>query len=214
MGRDGANYPVSVSGLGFNQGSVQVPVDDRVSEHDILSGHFQASAGRVKATRGPVLILHDTTTFSYQRERPELIGYTGKTTLRTGKNGTGPRQPLTHCGILMHSSLVVMAKGLPLGLAAVKFWTGKQFKGTSELKRHINAVGPTVAVCVSSFQADQSIGGRWATPCRSRISKIKLRILGATTLLPPLFLQTVTPTVVVSSQIQNLYTAPGNTYVG
>jgi hypothetical protein len=55
-----------------------------------------------------------------------------------GKNGTGPRRPLTHCGILMHSSLVATAKGLPLGLAEVKFWTRKQFEGTSELKRHIN----------------------------------------------------------------------------
>lgn len=112
--------------------------NDRVSEHDILSGHFQASAERFKATDGPVLILQDTTTFSYQRERPELIGYTGKTSLRTGKNGLGLQQPLTQCGILMHSSLVVTADGLPLGLAAVKFWTRKQFKGTSELKRHIN----------------------------------------------------------------------------
>jgi hypothetical protein len=112
--------------------------NDRVSEHDILSGHFQASAERVKATDGPVLVLQDTTIFSYQRERPELIGYTGKTTLRTGKNGTGPRQPLTQCGILMHSSLAVSADGLPLGLTAVKFWTRKRFKGASELKRHIN----------------------------------------------------------------------------
>jgi hypothetical protein len=39
----------------------------------------------MKTTDGPVLVLQDTTTFSYQRERPELIGYTGKTTLRTGK---------------------------------------------------------------------------------------------------------------------------------
>lgn len=112
--------------------------NDRINEHDILSGHFQASAGRVMASDGPVLILQDTTTFSYQRERPELIGYTGKTSLRTGKNGTGPSKPLTQCGILMHSSLVVTTDGLPLGLAAVKFWTRKQFKGSSELKRHIN----------------------------------------------------------------------------
>jgi hypothetical protein len=62
--------------------------NDRVSEHDILSGHFLASAERVKATDGPVLVLQDTTTFSYQRERPELIGYTGRTTLR-GKTGRG-----------------------------------------------------------------------------------------------------------------------------
>ena len=46
----------------------------RISEHDIPSGHFHASAERVKAPDGPVLVLQDTTTFSYQRERPELIG--------------------------------------------------------------------------------------------------------------------------------------------
>jgi hypothetical protein len=38
----------------------------------------------------------------------------------------------------MHSSLVVTPQGLPLGLAAIKFWTRKQFKGTNALKRKIN----------------------------------------------------------------------------
>jgi len=42
------------------------------------------------------------------------------------------------CGLLMHSSLVVTTEGLPLGLAAVKFWTRKHFKGTNALKRTVN----------------------------------------------------------------------------
>jgi len=109
--------------------------NDRVSEHDILSGHFNASAARFAAAAGPILVLQDTTTFSYQREHPELVGYTGASTTRDRFN---QRSVLTQCGILMHSSLVVTADGLPLGLAAVKFWTRKQFKGCSELKRHIN----------------------------------------------------------------------------
>jgi hypothetical protein len=37
-----------------------------------------------------------------------------------------------------HSSLVVTPEGLPLGLAAIKFWSRAKFKGTSALKRHIN----------------------------------------------------------------------------
>src|ERR1700743_1953313 len=45
---------------------------------------------------------------------------------------------MTQCGVLMHSSLVVTPEGLPLGLAAVKFWTRSRFKGTRALKRHIN----------------------------------------------------------------------------
>jgi hypothetical protein len=40
--------------------------------------------------------------------------------------------------MLMHSSLAVTTQGLPVGLAAVKFWTRKKFKGTAALKRNIN----------------------------------------------------------------------------
>jgi hypothetical protein len=38
----------------------------------------------------------------------------------------------------MHSSLVVTAEGLPLGLAAIKFWTRDKFHGANALKRRIN----------------------------------------------------------------------------
>ncbi|WP_244978749.1 hypothetical protein [Bradyrhizobium pachyrhizi] len=38
----------------------------------------------------------------------------------------------------MHSSLAVTIEGVPLGLAAVKFWTRKKFKGTAALKKKIN----------------------------------------------------------------------------
>ena len=50
--------------------------NDRVSEADILAGHFQSTRERVAVTNGPVLVLHDTTEFTYQRDRPELIGIT------------------------------------------------------------------------------------------------------------------------------------------
>ncbi len=38
----------------------------------------------------------------------------------------------------MHSSLAITTGGVPLGLAAVKFWTRDKFKGTNALKRHVN----------------------------------------------------------------------------
>jgi hypothetical protein len=38
----------------------------------------------------------------------------------------------------MHSSLAVTTEGLPLGLAAVEFWTRKKFKGTAALKKKVN----------------------------------------------------------------------------
>ncbi|WP_139482292.1 IS4/Tn5 family transposase DNA-binding protein, partial [Bradyrhizobium ivorense] len=44
--------------------------NERVSEADILSGHFKSTWERIAAAKGPVLVLHDTTEFTYQRERP------------------------------------------------------------------------------------------------------------------------------------------------
>jgi hypothetical protein len=132
----GQTIPLACQDWASTKAAYRFLSNDRVNEQDILSGHFQASAERFKATQGPMLILQDTTTFSYQRERPELIGYTGKTSVPQGKHGL--LKPLTQCGILMHSSLVVTSDGLPLGLAAVKFWTRSRFKGTTALKRHVN----------------------------------------------------------------------------
>lgn len=45
-------------------------------------------------------------------------------------------RPHAVCGILMHSRLAITLDGLPLGVAAVKFWSRGKFKGT--LKRKIN----------------------------------------------------------------------------
>jgi hypothetical protein len=83
-----------------------------------------------------VLLLQDTTEFSYERARPELVGMTKS--VNTGKDKKGSPRSHTLCGILMHSSLAVMTDGLPLGLAAVKFWTRKEFKDTAALKKKIN----------------------------------------------------------------------------
>lgn len=50
--------------------------NDRVSEADILAGHFQSTCERVGATDGLVFMLHDTTEFVYKRESSEAIGIT------------------------------------------------------------------------------------------------------------------------------------------
>jgi hypothetical protein len=110
--------------------------NERVSEQDILSGHFQATRDRFTSSDGPILVLQDTTTFTYKRNRPDLIGYTGKSGIPNG--GDGRMGPVTVCGILMHSSLAVTTDGLPLGLAAAKFWTRSKFKGCNALKKSIN----------------------------------------------------------------------------
>ena len=52
--------------------------NDRVSEEAILDGHFRATAERVAACSDPVLVLHDTTEFTYKRGDPRKIGLIGK----------------------------------------------------------------------------------------------------------------------------------------
>jgi hypothetical protein len=108
----------------------------RVNESAILAGHFQATRERALAADGPILVLHDTTEFTFSRDSVEAIGIL-KTTFTGWARDGRPRQH-TLCGILMHSSLAVTVEGLPLGLTAIKFWTRSKFKGTNALKRSVN----------------------------------------------------------------------------
>ena len=110
--------------------------NERVDEGDILAGHFCSTRDRFAATDGIVLVLHDTTEFTYQRDDVAAIGITKVT--NSGRDKAGRVRAHTVCGVMMHSSLVVTSSGLPLGLAAIKFWTRKKFKGTRALKRKIN----------------------------------------------------------------------------
>src|SRR3954447_18894893 len=133
--------------------------NDRVSEAEILAGHFQSTRDRVAATDGLMLVLHDTTEFTYQREKSEAIGITKS--VNSGRDKAGRLRSHTVCGILMHSSLVVTTEGLPLGLAAVKFWTRKKFKGTAALKRSVN---PT-RVPMAQKESVRWLG-TWSSPPR------------------------------------------------
>ena len=56
----------------------------RVSEVDILSGHFASTRERLAAANGLILMLHDTTEFTFKRDKPELIGIT-KTVSKKGR---------------------------------------------------------------------------------------------------------------------------------
>jgi len=132
----GETIPMACQDWANTKAAYRFLSNERVSENEILSGHFHSTSDRFRATDGLALILHDTTEFSYQRERPELIG---NINVMAGRKDDRCR-PHQHtvCGILMHSSLVVTAEGLPLGLGAIKFWTRKEFKGTNALKHKIN----------------------------------------------------------------------------
>jgi hypothetical protein len=132
----GGSIPFACQDWASTKAAYRFLSNDRVSEEDILAGHFQATRDRFSATDELALILHDTTEFSYQRENTDAIGVTKA--INSGRDKAGRLRAHTVCGILMHSSLVVTLSGLPLGLAAIKFWTRKKFKGTRALKRKVN----------------------------------------------------------------------------
>jgi len=136
-GAVGASLPMACQDWAATKAAYRFLSNDRVSEAEILAGHFQATRARFVAHDGPVLVLQDTTEFSFKREGPAAIGLAARADSR--KAGGKP-QVHTGCGLLMHASLVVTLEGLPLGLAAAKFWTRDKFTGTAALE---NKTSPT-----------------------------------------------------------------------
>jgi hypothetical protein len=132
----GASIPLACQDWANTKAAYRFFSNERVSEEEILGGHFQATRGRFAATRGPILVLQDTTEFTFQRETADGIGITYR--VNSGKDKAGRFRMHTVCGLLMHSSLAVTLNGLPLGLSAIKFWTRTKFKGAAALKKKIN----------------------------------------------------------------------------
>jgi len=134
--RPGKSLPTAFQDWSNTKAAYRFFSNGNVSEDKILEGHFAASALRIRATDGPILILQDTTEFSFKRSNPEKVGFTGISTGR--KQSEGRHQKHAVCGLLMHASLAITPEGLPLGLTAAKFWSRSKFKGTAALKRKIN----------------------------------------------------------------------------
>lgn len=132
----GGSIPFACQDWANTKGAYRFFSNERVSEADILLGHFQATRQRFVAHNGPVLILHDTTQFSYQREDVAAIGVLHD--CNSGRDKKGRLRHHTICGLSMHSSLAVTLEGLPLGLTAIKFWTRPEFRGTRALAKKIN----------------------------------------------------------------------------
>ena len=129
--RIGGTIPAACQDWAATKAAYRFFSNPRVDEAVILAGHFAATTARFAVTSGTVLVLHDTTEFSFTRDTPEGVG---RLSFVKGRHVTH-----TVCGVLLHSSLVVTTDGVPLGLAAVKFWTRKKFKGTNALRGKVNA---------------------------------------------------------------------------
>ncbi|AGS25297.1 hypothetical protein REMIM1_PE00207 (plasmid) [Rhizobium etli bv. mimosae str. Mim1] len=111
-GAYGRLYSFRLPGLGEHKAAYRFFSNPNVEEGDILNGHFAATAQRYDACNGPILVLQDTTEFTYQRRNPHAVGFT-----KSVNSGRDKQERLRHhtvCGILMHSSLAVTLDGLPL----------------------------------------------------------------------------------------------------
>jgi hypothetical protein len=107
----GQSLPLACQDWANTKAAYRFFSNDRVSEAEILSGHFLSTRDRMAAHNRMILMLHDTTEFSYQRERPEAIGITKS--VNSGRDKEGRVRSHTVCGIMMHSSLAVTMDGLP-----------------------------------------------------------------------------------------------------
>src|SRR3954464_7828121 len=135
-GAMGGSIPLACQDWANTKAAYRFFPNDRVSEGGILAGHFLSTRDRAAGVGGPLMVLHDTTEFSYRRRRPERVGQTCR--VNSGKDEQGRYRQHTVCGLLMPASLAVTGEGLPLGLAAVKFWTRKMLKGIVAPKWKIN----------------------------------------------------------------------------
>lgn len=155
----GGTIPLACQDWANTKAAYRFFANPKVEEGEILSGHFEATKMRFAESDGPVLLLQDTTEFTYQRRNPHDIGFTKA--INSGRDRNGWLRHHAVCGILMHSSLAVSEDGLPFGLAAVKLWNREKFKGTAQLKRKIN---PTRV----PIEAKESI--RWLENLRQSIA--------------------------------------------
>ena len=134
--RIGGSIPFACQDWANTKAAYRLLSSNRITEHAILAGHLAATRSRSSGGDGSLLILHDITTFSYNRSDMAAVGITHRAFTKKDRNGLP--QHYVVCGLQMHSGMVVTPEGLPLGLASIHFWTRDRFKGCTAMKRKIN----------------------------------------------------------------------------
>jgi hypothetical protein len=167
----GKTIPLACGDWAATKAAYRFLDNDRVGEGEILAGHFASTRERFDAVKGHVLVLHDTTEFSFKRENAEAIGFTHKVA-KGHKDERGRQAMHTVCGILMHSSLVVTTDGLPLGLAAIKLWTRRRFKGTNALQGKTLDGSGKHSINMTRIPIEQKESIRWLENARQATANL------------------------------------------
>lgn len=105
----GASISMACQDWASTKAAYRFFANGQVSEAELLGGHFSAPRERVASAKGPVLVLHGTPEFSYQRENGKAIGLRHR--MVAGRDLQGRLRPRTVCGLQMPSSLAVSTKG-------------------------------------------------------------------------------------------------------
>src|SRR5918998_455853 len=93
-GAIGASLPLAGQDWANTKAAYRFFCHDRDSEAQILAGHFQATHDRFAATDGPILVIQDTTEFTFQRQRAEAVGITCRVNSGKDEQRQGQSRPL------------------------------------------------------------------------------------------------------------------------
>ena len=97
-GQIGGSIPFACQDWAATKAAYRFLSNPRVDEGKILAGHFLCTRERFSNIKGPpVLVLHDTTEFSYHRADPEAVGKLQK--LKMGYVRGGKPGHYTTCGV-------------------------------------------------------------------------------------------------------------------
>lgn len=83
----GGSIPFACQDWANTKAAYRFFANERVEEADILSGHFAATRARYDDCTGPILLIQDTTEFSYQRANTSAVGLTKSVNSGRDKNG-------------------------------------------------------------------------------------------------------------------------------
>ena len=84
----GESIPLACQDWAYTKMAYRFFSNDRVSEEDFLRSHLDATRRHFAASDGPILVLHDTTEFSWKRKRPEAVDFTTKVSSGKDKSAT------------------------------------------------------------------------------------------------------------------------------
>ena len=86
-GAIGGSLPLACQDWANTKAAYRFLSNPKVSDDEILQGHFQATRTRFAAFGGPILVIQDTTELSYERAQPERIGATRRVNSGREKEG-------------------------------------------------------------------------------------------------------------------------------